>query len=95
MRSVTPLARCGLSPWPRGRRRHARKSAVERREERAFAACAVDMGGEPTGRGFIAAYEKLLRASGVKLSLAEEFAGVSAKSSPSRRRGRKTPPCAI
>jgi alcohol dehydrogenase len=45
----------------------------------AFAACAVDMGAEPTARGFIAAYEKLLRASGVKLSLAAEFAGVSAQ----------------
>lgn len=45
----------------------------------AFAACAADMGGEPSGRGFIAAYEKLLRASGVKLSLAEEFAGVTAE----------------
>jgi alcohol dehydrogenase class IV len=45
----------------------------------AFAACAVDMGAEPSARGFIAAYEKLLRASGVKLSLAEEFAGVTAE----------------
>jgi alcohol dehydrogenase len=45
----------------------------------AFAACAVDMGAEPTARGFTAAYEKLLRASGVKLSLAAEFAGVSAQ----------------
>jgi alcohol dehydrogenase len=45
----------------------------------AFAACAVDMGAEPTARGFIAAYEKLLRASDVKLSLAAEFAGVSAQ----------------
>jgi alcohol dehydrogenase class IV len=44
----------------------------------AFAACAADMGAEPTARGFIAAYERLLRASGVKLSLAEEFAGVTA-----------------
>jgi alcohol dehydrogenase len=43
-----------------------------------FAACAVDLGGEPSGAGFIAAYEKLLRASGMKLSVAEEFAGVSA-----------------
>ena len=45
----------------------------------AFAACAVDMGAEPTARGFIAAYERLLRASGVQLSLAEEFAGVTAQ----------------
>jgi alcohol dehydrogenase class IV len=44
----------------------------------AFAACAVDMGGEPSARGFIAAYEKLLRASGMKLSVREEFAGVTA-----------------
>jgi alcohol dehydrogenase class IV len=44
----------------------------------AFAACAVDLGGEPSGAGFIAAYEKLLRATGMKLSLAEEFKGVSA-----------------
>ena len=43
----------------------------------AFAACALDMGGEPSARGFIAAYEKLLRASGLKLSVAEEFAGVT------------------
>jgi alcohol dehydrogenase len=44
----------------------------------AFAACAVDLDGAPSGAGFIAAYEKLLRASGMKLSIAEEFAGVSA-----------------
>jgi alcohol dehydrogenase len=43
-----------------------------------FAACAVDLGGEPSGAGFVAAYETLLRASGMKLSVAEEFAGVSA-----------------
>jgi alcohol dehydrogenase class IV len=43
----------------------------------AFAACAVDLDGEPSGRGFIAAYDKLLRATGMKLSLAEEFVGVS------------------
>ncbi|HLH49046.1 MAG TPA: iron-containing alcohol dehydrogenase [Roseiarcus sp.] len=43
----------------------------------AFAACAADLGGEPSSAGFIAAYEKLLRATGMKLSLAEEFAGVS------------------
>jgi alcohol dehydrogenase len=45
---------------------------------RAFAACAADLGGEASGRGFIAAYDKLLRATGMKLSLAEEFSGVSA-----------------
>jgi alcohol dehydrogenase class IV len=44
----------------------------------AFAACARDLGSEPTGAGFIAAYEKLLRATGMKLSLADEFKGVSA-----------------
>jgi len=44
----------------------------------AFAACAADLGGEKTGAGFIAAYEKLLRATGMKLSLAQEFNGVSA-----------------
>ncbi|HLW93374.1 MAG TPA: hypothetical protein VKS78_18990, partial [Roseiarcus sp.] len=43
----------------------------------AFAACAVDLGGEPSAKGFIAAYDKLLRATGMKLSLREEFAGVS------------------
>ena len=48
-------------------------------DNEAFAACAADMGAEPSARGFIAAYEKLLRASGVKLSLAEEFAGVTAQ----------------
>jgi aminoglycoside N3'-acetyltransferase len=45
----------------------------------AFAACAADMGAEPSARGFIAAYEKLLRASGMKLSLGEEFTGVTAR----------------
>jgi alcohol dehydrogenase class IV len=45
----------------------------------AFAACAAAMGAEPSARSFIEAYEKLLRASGVKLSVAEEFAGVTAE----------------
>jgi alcohol dehydrogenase class IV len=45
----------------------------------AFAACSLDIGGEPSPRGFIAAYEKLLRASGIKLSLGDEFAGVTAR----------------
>ncbi len=44
----------------------------------AFAACAADLGGQPSGAGFIAAYDKLLRATGMKLSLAQEFKGVSA-----------------
>jgi alcohol dehydrogenase len=46
-------------------------------ENEAFAACALDMGGEATPSGFIAVYEKLLRASGMKLSLSQEFAGVT------------------
>jgi len=45
----------------------------------AFGACAAALGAEPTSAGFIAAYERLLRASGVKLSIADEFAGVSAE----------------
>jgi alcohol dehydrogenase class IV len=45
----------------------------------AFAACAAAMGAEPSARGFIGAYEKLLRASGVKLSLEQEFSGVTAE----------------
>jgi len=43
-----------------------------------FAACAAAMGAKPTAEAFIAAYERLLRASGIKVSIAEEFAGVSA-----------------
>jgi alcohol dehydrogenase class IV len=49
------------------------------RDNPTFATCAADMGAEPSARGFIAAYESLLRASGVALSLREEFAGVSAQ----------------
>ncbi len=45
-----------------------------------FAACATAMGAAPTGAGFVAAYEGLLRASGMKISLAEEFRGVTAES---------------
>ncbi|HYC25426.1 MAG TPA: iron-containing alcohol dehydrogenase, partial [Roseiarcus sp.] len=45
----------------------------------AFSGCARDLGGEPSGVGFIAAYERLLRATGMKLSLAGEFSGVSAE----------------
>jgi alcohol dehydrogenase len=44
----------------------------------AFAACALDLGGEPSGAGFIAAYDKLLRATGMNLSLGKEFSGVTA-----------------
>jgi len=49
------------------------------KDNAAFAACAADMGAEPSARGFVAAYEALLRASGMKLSLREEFAGVTAR----------------
>lgn len=42
-----------------------------------FGACAAAMGAEPTGQGFITAYTRLLRESGIKLSLADEFAGVT------------------
>jgi alcohol dehydrogenase class IV len=45
----------------------------------AFAACAAALGAEASAGGFIAAYEKLLRACGLKLSVAEEFAGVGAE----------------
>ena len=45
----------------------------------AFAPCAAALGAEPSAGGFIAAYEKLLRACGLKLSVAEEFAGVGAE----------------
>ena len=45
----------------------------------AFAPCAAALGAEPSASGFIAAYEKLLRACGLKLSVAEEFAGVGAE----------------
>ena len=45
--------------------------------ETAFAACAAAMGAEPTARGFIKAYEKLVRNVGMKVSLVEEFEGVT------------------
>ncbi len=45
----------------------------------AFAPCAAALGAEASSGGFIAAYEKLLRACGLKLSVAEEFAGVGAE----------------
>ena len=44
-----------------------------------FAACAAAMGAVPTGQGFIDAYDRLIRASGIALSVADEFAGVSAE----------------
>lgn len=45
----------------------------------AFGACAAALGAEPSAAGFIAAYERLLRACRVELSVAQEFAGVSAE----------------
>ena len=42
-----------------------------------FGACAASMGAEPTGEGFIAAYEKLVRASGLEVSVVAEFAGIT------------------
>ncbi|MFI5011774.1 MAG: iron-containing alcohol dehydrogenase [Hyphomicrobiales bacterium] len=42
-----------------------------------FAACAAAMGAEPSAKAFVEAYERLLRASGVAVSVAEEFAGIS------------------
>lgn len=44
-----------------------------------FGACAAAMGAEPTGQGFIAAYEALIRASGMALSVESEFDGISAE----------------
>lgn len=44
-----------------------------------FARCAEAMGARASAAGFIDAFEKLLRASGVKVSLREEFAGVTAE----------------
>ncbi len=45
--------------------------------ETAFAACAAAMGAPATGAGFLQAYEALVRRAGMKVSLAEEFAGVT------------------
>ncbi len=42
-----------------------------------FAACAAAMGAEPSAAAFLAAYERLLRACGVAVSIAEEFAGIT------------------
>jgi alcohol dehydrogenase class IV len=44
-----------------------------------FAACAAAMGAQPTGQGFVDAYEALIRASGIKLSVADEFGDISAE----------------
>ena len=42
-----------------------------------YAACAGAMGAKPTAKAFVEAYERLLRACGIAVSVAEEFAGVS------------------
>ena len=44
-----------------------------------FGACAAAMGAEPTAAGFRDAYERLVRASGMMVSVRNEFAGVSAE----------------
>jgi alcohol dehydrogenase class IV len=49
---------------------------VQGNEER-FSACAVAMGAEPSARSFCLAFEHLVRAIGMKVELADEFAGVS------------------
>ncbi len=45
----------------------------------AFGPCAAALGAEPSASGFIAAYETLLRTCGLKLHIADEFAGVGAE----------------
>ena len=42
-----------------------------------FAACAAAMGAEPTGAGFVAAYERLVRDTGLRVAMREDFAGIS------------------
>jgi alcohol dehydrogenase len=42
-----------------------------------YAACATAMGAKASSAGFAEAYERLLRACGLKISVAEEFAGIS------------------
>ncbi|MBV9741708.1 MAG: iron-containing alcohol dehydrogenase [Hyphomicrobiales bacterium] len=42
-----------------------------------YAACATAMGADSSAAGFIDAYERLLRACGLKISVKEEFAGIS------------------
>jgi alcohol dehydrogenase class IV len=51
---------------------------IQGNEER-FGVCAVAMGAEPSARSFCLAYEHLVRAIGMKVELADEFAGVSAE----------------
>ncbi len=45
--------------------------------ETAFGACAAAMGAKPTASGFIDAYESLVRSTGMTISLAEEFEGIT------------------
>jgi alcohol dehydrogenase len=42
-----------------------------------WSACATAMGAKPSAAGFVDAYERLLRRSGVAISVAGEFAGIS------------------
>ena len=44
-----------------------------------YAACASAMGATPSAAGFVAAYETLLRACGLAVNIAAEFAGVTAQ----------------
>ncbi|MBV9136437.1 MAG: iron-containing alcohol dehydrogenase [Hyphomicrobiales bacterium] len=44
-----------------------------------FAACGRAMGAKSSATGFADAYERLLRACGLKVSVADEFAGISAE----------------
>jgi alcohol dehydrogenase len=44
-----------------------------------WAACATAIGANPSATAFIDAYERLLRGSGVLISVANEFAGISAE----------------
>ncbi|MBV9633086.1 MAG: iron-containing alcohol dehydrogenase [Methylobacteriaceae bacterium] len=50
--------------------------SIEDNEDR-FAACALAMGADPEASAFVAAYEKLLRSIGLKVAIADEFAGIS------------------
>ncbi len=42
-----------------------------------FAACAAAMGAEPTGQGFIDAFTALVRGSGMRVAMVEDFAGIT------------------
>ena len=50
--------------------------SMEDNEDR-FAACALAMGAAPEASAFAATYEKLLRSIGLKVAIADEFAGIS------------------